>query len=155
MKERGDEVLEKEIIESIIGIDIKIITNKGEYKTIRMTDFNDVKDSWISINCDESARPLGVSNHYKMNIHIESKGYDTEVVEMDGWIPCSVRTPDIVDDNGYSENVLTIVEWWDGDIDYDVGWYSKKYGWSSMSKDCKVLAWQPLPPKYNPNKTRI
>lgn len=147
--------MEKEIIESIIGIDVKIITNKGEYKTIRMTDFNDVKDSWISINCDESGRPSGVSNHYKMNIHIESKGYDTEVVEMDGWIPCSVRTPDIVDDNGCSENVLTIVEWWDGDIDYDVGWYSKKYGWSSMSKDCKVLAWQPLPPKYNPNQARI
>lgn len=155
MKERGGEVLEKEIVESIIGVDIKCITNKGEYKTIRMTDFKDLKDSWVSINYDDSDSSLGVPDRYKMDIHLESGGYSFELGEMDGWIPCSVRTPDITDDNGYSDTVLTIVQWWDDDLEYDIGWYHEKYGWNRNSMRSKVIAWQPLPPKYNPDQTRI
>lgn len=147
--------MEKEIVESIIGVDIKFITNKGEYKTIRMTDFKDLKDSWISIKNDVEVNSLYALRKYITDIHIESRGYNFEVGGMGGWIPCSVRTPDITDDNGYSDTVLTIVQWWDDDLEYDIGWYHEKYGWNRNSMRSKVIAWQPLPPKYNPDQTRI
>lgn len=74
-----------------------------------------------------------------------------------GWIPCSERLPEITvigygDSKIYSEDMLVALRWYDGDITTETGWYNRNGKWSNDSKTCKVIAWQPLPPKYEPKE---
>lgn len=71
-------------------------------------------------------------------------------MEDDGWIPVEKRLPDV--SVMYSENVLTAVEWDDGDITCDIGWYNKYGVWSEDSDSHKVIAWRPLPAPYRPKE---
>lgn len=71
-----------------------------------------------------------------------------------GWIPCSQRLPD--DDKEvlcwYEYRIMqgTCV----GEITqrYGIGWYSKHFknwfGEVAYGRDCRVIAWQPLPTAY-------
>lgn len=65
-----------------------------------------------------------------------------------GWIPCSERLPEITIEDRYSEDVLTVLKWYDGDITYSVGWYNKNRVWDEDCENCKVIAWRPLPEPY-------
>ena len=74
-----------------------------------------------------------------------------------GWIPCSERLPEITvigygDTKMYSEDMLVALRWYDGDVTTETGWYNRKGTWSNDSNDCKVIAWQPLPPAYEPKE---
>ena len=64
------------------------------------------------------------------------------------WIPCSERLPEITKHGRYSEDVITVLKWYDGDITYSVGWYNKCGAWNEDCDNCKVIAWQPLPEPY-------
>ena len=74
-----------------------------------------------------------------------------------GWIPCSERLPEITaigygDNKVYSEDMLVALRWYDGDVTIETGWCNRNGTWSNDSKNCKVIAWQPLPPKYEPKE---
>lgn len=70
------EILDKEIITKILGVDIKVITDSGVEKVISLKNFVHQKDSYISVYKDELENP-----RYNMNIHIEADGYGVEVIE--------------------------------------------------------------------------
>ena len=68
------------------------------------------------------------------------------------WIPCSERLPELTEGTEYfkqSECCLVALKWWDGDITESVGWYNESGLWSDDGKNCKVIAWMPLPTPYN------
>lgn len=74
-----------------------------------------------------------------------------------GWIPVEERLPEITEIgyNGtemYSEDMLVALRWYDGDVVIETGWYNRNGKWSNDSKTCKVIAWQPLPPAYEPKE---
>ena len=69
-----------------------------------------------------------------------------------GWIPCEDRLPEITVNDMFSEDVLTVLKWHDEDITYNVGWYNKTGSWNEDNKNCKVIAWMPLPEPYKPQK---
>lgn len=67
------------------------------------------------------------------------------------WIPCEERLPELDGGNEYfkqSKCVLVAIEWLDGEITEEVGWYNEGGAWNHDSKNCKVIAWQPLPQPY-------
>ena len=67
------------------------------------------------------------------------------------WIPCSERLPELTEGTEYfkqSECCLVALKWWDGDITESVGWYNESGLWSDDGKNCKVIAWMPLPEAY-------
>ena len=66
----------------------------------------------------------------------------------DGWIPCSERSPEISIGDRCSEDVITVLKWYDGDITYSIGWYNKSGSWNEDCDNCKVIAWMPLPEPY-------
>ena len=75
------------------------------------------------------------------------------------WIPVEEKLPDISvmgygDAKMYSKDVLVALLWYDGDVTTETGWYNRSGTWSNDSKNCKVIAWQPLPPAYEPLKDR-
>lgn len=67
----------------------------------------------------------------------------TNTKDGDKWIPAD--HPPETDENNSSEDVIVKVKWWDDDITYDVGYYRKKYGWSTDCDSAKAIAWFPLP----------
>ena len=60
------------------------------------------------------------------------------------WIPAD-QPPNIFDEHDQSEDVLVKLEWYDKDITYSIGWYSRKYGWSDNERSVNVISWMPLP----------
>ena len=71
----------------------------------------------------------------------------------DGWIPCSERLPELTEGTEcfkQSPCCLTTLKWWDGDMTESIGWYNQSGVWNEDSKNCKVVTWMPLPPKYQP-----
>ncbi len=64
------------------------------------------------------------------------------------WIPCNERLPEITIEDRYSEDMLVVLKWYDGDITYSVGWYNKSGVWNEDCENCKVIAWMPLPKQY-------
>ena len=67
------------------------------------------------------------------------------------WIPCSERLPELTEGTEYfkqSECCLVALKWWDCDITESVGWYNESGLWSDDGKNCKVIAWMPLPEAY-------
>ena len=68
---------------------------------------------------------------------------------INGWIKCEDRLPTITVENRFSDDVITALKWYDGDITYSVGWYNKKSGsWNEDCENRKVIAWQPLPEPF-------
>ena len=68
-----------------------------------------------------------------------------------GWIPCSERLPELTEGTEYfkqSKCCLVALKWWDGDITESVAWYNQSGVWNEDSKNCKVIAWQPLPAPF-------
>lgn len=65
-----------------------------------------------------------------------------------GWIKCEDRLPAITVRDRYSDDVITVLKWDDGDIAYSVGWYNKSGSWNEDCKNCKVIAWHPLPEPF-------
>lgn len=68
--------MENEIVEKILGVDIKVITDKGEERTVSISDLVGVdgEKTSLSINGAFSNEP-----HYKINLHIECDGYGWKI----------------------------------------------------------------------------
>lgn len=69
--------MDKLIIEKILGVDLNVLTNNGEYYKLSIMDlFGDVSGSSISFNTDDSRNPRCM-----IDIHLEcdnfSYGVDT------------------------------------------------------------------------------
>ena len=69
-----------------------------------------------------------------------------EVAKEYDWIPVSERLPKWEIEEKYTEDVHTVLQWYDGDITYGVGWYNKDFGWNEDCANCKVIAWKPIAP---------
>lgn len=70
-----------------------------------------------------------------------------------GWISVDDALPELTEGTEcfkQSPCCLVTLKWWDGDMTESVGWYNQSGVWSEDSKNCKVVAWMPLPPKYQP-----
>lgn len=68
-----------------------------------------------------------------------------------GWIPCSDRLPELTEGTEcfkQSKCCLVALKWWDGDITESVAWYNQSGVWNEDSKNCKVVAWMPLPAPF-------
>jgi hypothetical protein len=68
-----------------------------------------------------------------------------------GWIPVSERLPELTEGTEcfkQSPCCLTTLKWWDGDMTESIGWYNQSGVWNEDSKNCKVIAWMPLPAPY-------
>ena len=87
-------------------------------------------------------------------IHAKLDELAEEVGELGnpGWIPCSERSPEISIGDRCSEDVITVLKWYDGDITYSIGWYNKSGSWNEDCDNCKVIAWMPLPEPYKEDK---
>lgn len=95
---------------------------------------------------------IGYSS-YRLDYVLEWKKQYFELVEREagadqGWIPCSERSPEISIGDRCSEDVITVLKWYDGDITYSIGWYNKSGSWNEDCDNCKVIAWMPLPEPY-------
>lgn len=72
----------------------------------------------------------------------------------DGWIPCSERLPENDDDVlcWYEYRIMGGTHEGEMNQEYGIGYYNKYYkhwgGEASSGRDCKVIAWQPLPEPY-------
>ena len=67
------------------------------------------------------------------------------------WIPCKERLPELdegIESFKQSKCCLVAIEWWDGEITEEVGWYNQSGVWNQDSSNCKVIAWMPLPQPY-------
>lgn len=77
-------------------------------------------------------------------------------VENDGWIPVEERLPDGLNKELYDINLVTLE---DGEVcigvyrdDKKEWWTRKKEGETLYTTKHNVIAWQPLPEPYKPNK---
>ena len=70
-----------------------------------------------------------------------------------GWISVEDALPELTEGTEcfkQSPCCLVTLKSWDGDMTESVGWYNQSGVWNEDSKNCKVVAWMPLPPKYQP-----
>lgn len=74
------------------------------------------------------------------------------MADFGGWIPVEERLPEINASGRQSDIVLIALRWYDGEITTEVGWYNSYGNWSEDSDNRKVIAWQPLPPAYEPKE---
>lgn len=72
----------------------------------------------------------------------------------DGWIPCSERLPENDDDVlcWYEYRIMQGTHEGEMNQEYGIGYYNKYFkrwgGEVSCGRDCKVIAWKPLPKPY-------
>ena len=94
------------------------------------------------------------------NLHLKEqykKGYEDAKKE-NAWIPCSERLPELTEGTEcfkQSKCCLVALKWWDGDITESVAWYNQSGVWNEDSKNCKVIAWQPLPAPYTEGEAEL
>lgn len=95
--------------------------------------------NWIKAASNPYGKPtLDYDTALKIMEMIENMT-DQRVTE---WFPAD--QPPEVDENGYSEDVVVKVKWWDNDISKNIGWYSEKYGWNNAA-NVKVIEWTHIP----------
>lgn len=70
--------MENEIIEKILGVDIKVTTDKGEERIISISDLIDIDNKNTSLSVDKTfySKP-----RCKINLHIECDGYSFKISE--------------------------------------------------------------------------
>ena len=74
-----------------------------------------------------------------------------------GWISVNDRLPETNVNGHFSNDVLVAIQWDDGYITIDISYYDSKSTnklgkWSIDCFDYHVIAWQPLPPAYEPKE---
>lgn len=106
-------------------------------------DDDDMRKGYFCIN-DFTALEVAKKALEKQEVAKEY-GKDTNV-RSNGWIPVEEGLPNWEIEDDYTEDVHTVLQWWDGDITYGVGWYRKNFGWSEDGVNCKVIAWMPIAP---------
>ena len=87
-----------------------------------------------------------LAEEYKSNL-------SETLTSSDGWISVSERLPELTEGTEYfkqSKCCLVTLKWWDGDMTESVGWYNQSGVWNEDSKNCKVVAWMPLPEPFKP-----
>lgn len=74
----------------------------------------------------------------------EQPEIDVRDINVGKWFPAD-QYPE-VDENGFSEDVIVKIKWWDNDITKDVGWYSLKNGWNNDQDGVsEVIEWNYFP----------
>ena len=74
-------------------------------------------------------------------------------VTVQEWISVKDRLPELTEGTEcYKQSpcCLVTLQWWDGEMSESIGWYNQSGEWNEDSKNCKVIAWQPLPKAYQP-----
>ena len=74
-------------------------------------------------------------------------------VTVQEWISVKDRLPELTEGTEcYKQSpcCLVTLQWWDGEMSESIGWYNQSGEWNEDSKNCKVIAWQPLPKAYPP-----
>lgn len=96
-------------------------------------------------------KAIGIVEHINCSINA-STDCSTKVSEMPtGWISVSERLPELTEGTEcfkQSKCCLVALKWWDGDITESVAWYNQSGVWNEDSKNCKVIAWMPLPAPF-------
>ena len=59
------------MIEKILSIDVKAITNKGRVKIIRLTHFINLKNEHLTIHNED--------NNFQIRLEIDCEGYSSEI----------------------------------------------------------------------------
>lgn len=69
--------MKNEIIEKILGVDIKVLTKAGEERILSISDLMNVDDNKtiFSVNGDDHNSP-----YYKIDLHIECDGYGSRII---------------------------------------------------------------------------
>ena len=70
--------MKDEIIEKILGVDIKVLTNTGKEKVLSISDLVNVSDSKTKFSVDENR--FGYP-YYKIDLHIECDGYGWRIIK--------------------------------------------------------------------------
>ncbi len=103
------------------------------------------------------ARPRGMETETVVEIGtaisiVNELAEEYKVSEMPkGWIPCERELPELTEGTEcfkQSKCCLVTLKWWDGDMTESIGWYNQSGVWNEDSKNCKVVAWMPLPAPY-------
>lgn len=101
--------------------------------------------------CEGMARAMNI-----IRSHMNHSGDDTE---MGDWIPVEERLPDRLNKELYDINLVTLE---DGEVcigvyrdDKKEWWTRKKEGETLYTTKHNVIAWQPLPEPYKPNKDNL
>lgn len=79
------EEVKDEVVEKILGLDVKVKTNKCDEKIIRLMDFVNAEDSTIAFNYFDYMKPKR-----QIIITINCDGYSFEVVDTERPTICSV-----------------------------------------------------------------
>lgn len=134
-------MVDKDIIEQIVGFDVHVLTSNNENKTISFLDFMNMENVGLSVSKDDNKSPC-----YKLDLHIECDGYGINVQPSDGWvsvedhllneiniiIPCFVEMKHIEGKSSFR----TMIDWNDGCWKWSNG--------KKLSDKYEVLAWQKI-----------
>lgn len=106
------------------------------------------KESVELVNLDYAE---GLKDAYEIAIEIVNQLAEER---NDGWIPCSEKLPENDDDVlcWYEYRIMQGTHEGEMNQEYGIGYYRKYYkrwyGEVSSGRDCKVIAWMPLPKPY-------
>lgn len=66
--------MDKLVIEKVLGVDLKVITNDGKQHTVTINNLIDNKNSSVCMDCDKNRIP-----QCKIDIHLECKAYSFKI----------------------------------------------------------------------------
>ena len=104
----------------------------------------DVREKLVELLCE--------AQHIVTNIN-KAEYLIANGVTVQEWISVNDRLPELTEGTeAYKQSpcCLVALQWWDGEISESIGWYNQSGEWNEDSKNCKVIAWQPLPKAYQP-----
>lgn len=142
---------------------IKLSEYKQDMKNNLLTDFDIMSVYTSYLHCmDIQKKLIWEREEYKevtMKEIEEKFGCKVKIVggedeHNDGWIPCSERLPENDDDVlcWYEYRIMQGTHEGEMNQKFEIGYYNKYFkrwgGEVSSGRDCKVIAWRPLPEPY-------
>lgn len=69
--------MKDEVVKKILGVEVKVLTDKGEERTLTLTDFLELDDNKSSISID---RDMCRTPQCKIDFHLECGNYHWRIV---------------------------------------------------------------------------
>lgn len=135
-------MIEKDIIDKIIGFDVHVLTQNNEKKTLSFLDFVNEQNSEITISKDDNKKP-----YYKLDLHIGCDGYGSKIQYFDGWIPVEDHLPN--EDSNITIHCFVEMKHRESTSSFRtrIDWSDGYWIWSNgkrLSDKYEVLAWQKI-----------